>query len=75
MVYRGSRPRESRFLHARRDSTADTKHKRHRNKKRIWRRAVRKLEAAVIMFANVETAPSGAVSLDVIKVTGIGSNV
>jgi hypothetical protein len=44
MVYRGSRPRETKRLIAKSQSTSESKWKRHRNKKRIWRRAVRKFE-------------------------------
>jgi len=48
MVHRGSRPREARFLSPRSVSTPDEKFRRHRNKKRIWRRAVRRIEAAMM---------------------------
>lgn len=44
MVYRGSRPRETKKLYVKSESTPLEKWKRHRNKKRIWRRAMRKLE-------------------------------
>ena len=44
MVYRGSRPRETKKPYVRSESTPLDKWKRHRNKKRIWRRAVRKVE-------------------------------
>jgi hypothetical protein len=62
MAYRGSRPREAKFLLERSLSTPDDKFRRHRNKKRIWRRAVRRLEAALMTDVNVEAAPFGAAS-------------
>lgn len=42
MVHRGT-TRESRHLRMRSVSTAGQKQRRHRNKMRIWRRAVRRL--------------------------------
>jgi hypothetical protein len=51
MVYRGSRPRETKSLGVMRalstPSTQSAKMRRHRNKKRIWRRAIKRLQAAV----------------------------
>jgi hypothetical protein len=57
MIHRGSRPRESKnFRKAVRMSTLEDKLRRHRNKKRIWRRAVRRLEAALVLNVNIEAA-------------------
>jgi len=44
MVYRGSKPREAKHLQPRRFSSLEDKYRRHRNKARIWRRAVKRLE-------------------------------
>ena len=63
MVYRGSRPREAKSFVKRDISTPDSKWRRHRNKKRIWRRAVKRFELTVILAQTTETAPFGAVSV------------
>jgi len=64
MIHRGSRPRESKLIrHAVRQSTLEDKIRRHRNKKRIWRRAVRKFAQQVMLQVNAETAPFGAASV------------
>jgi hypothetical protein len=43
MIHRGSRPRESKKIRIMRTSTLEEKLRRHRNKERIWRRAVKRL--------------------------------
>ncbi len=43
MVYRGSRPREPKSSAVLRVSTPEEKYRRHKNKLRIWRRAVKRL--------------------------------
>ncbi|MGH7175077.1 MAG: hypothetical protein ACREGR_01820 [Minisyncoccia bacterium] len=43
MVYRGAKPREAKRVQAIRVSTLEDKYRRHRNKARIWRRAVKRL--------------------------------
>ena len=53
MVHRGT-SRESRKLQVRSVSTAEQKLRRHRNKMRIWRRAVRRLE--VLRVAELQAA-------------------
>lgn len=46
MVHRGN-TREPKFLHARSSSNSLAKWRRHRNKERIWRRAVKRLARAL----------------------------
>lgn len=57
MIHRGSRPRESKnFRKAVRMSTLEDKIRRHRNKKRIWRRAVKRLDSLVRYDASLTIA-------------------
>jgi len=64
MVHRGT-TREPRLLRTRSESTSADKFRRHRNKKRIWRRAVRRIEASLTAYPPVEAAPIGAASLSI----------
>ena len=58
MIHRGSRPRESKHLRlAVRMSTLEDKIRRHRNKKRIWRRAVKRFALHIIIEAPTEAVP------------------
>ena len=57
MVHRGN-TREPKFLSARSPSTSLDKHRRHKNKARIWRRAVKRLAAELVIAQTA--APQGA---------------
>ena len=54
MVYRGATPREAKRVRLASSSTLEDKYRRHKNKKRIWRRAVKRLEI------EMQTAPAFA---------------
>jgi hypothetical protein len=51
MLQRSSRPREAKRIRQSQVSTIEDKLRRHRNKERIWRRAVAKLAAVEIQAA------------------------
>jgi hypothetical protein len=59
MVYRGSRPREAKRIAPIRISTLEDKYRRHKNKARIWRRAVKRLSRE-LELETPTAAPLGA---------------
>ena len=62
MVYRGSKPRETKRIRNVRMSSLEDKMRRHRNKKRIWRRCVVRLAQLNIQQINYDAASLEAAS-------------
>lgn len=60
MVYRGAKPREAKRIHGIQVSTLEDKYRRHRNKARIWRRAVKRLSRELQIESTQTDAPLGA---------------
>ena len=49
-----SRAREKKHIYAQRISTIEEKHKRHRRKARIWRRAVKRLAQEIVLASEIQ---------------------
>ena len=62
MVYRGAKPRETKRIRNIRMSSLEDKLRRHRNKKRIWRRAVVRLSRFELAQVPLDAASLEAAS-------------